>query len=105
MTDTYQAIYDAVRSKILGGDIGHVIHEVAWRQLDISHTVAMLNQEFSIVAAEMQRPSVLYAPGVTHDGSKWTATYWGVSGIGNSPDAAMRNFDKNWSTPLAGESP
>jgi hypothetical protein len=96
MGDSYQAIYDAVRSRISNGDVGRAIADIAHRSFDISHTVVMLQQEFSIVAFEMQRPSVLFHVSVRRDDTKWTATYWEVIGIGESPDAATRDFDKKW---------
>lgn len=99
MSDTYQAIYDAVRSRIHSCDVGAAIREAA--HLDGSHAIAMIQQDFSIAAAEMQRPSVLYRPALSIDGNQWVAFYGssihdGVFGFGKSPDAAMRDFDANW---------
>ena len=100
----YQAIYDAVRSRISGGNIGEVAREVMWQHFDISHTVQMLGQEFSIAAAEMQRASVLYRPRIFLDGNQWCALYGenvqdGVAGFGDTPAKAMMDFDMNWSKP------
>ena len=39
MADSYQAIYDAVRSRIFGGNIGEVVREVAFRAFDISQSM------------------------------------------------------------------
>lgn len=104
MSDTYQAIYDAVRSRISGGDIGEVVREVAFRAFDISHLTAAVAQDFSISALEMQRPSVLFRPTVKKDGNTWCALYGpnlqeGVCGFGDTPDKAMRAFDAVWSLP------
>ena len=101
MSDSYQAIYDAVRSRISNGDVGSAVSEAAARAFDISHHVALLSQEFSIAAAEMQRPSAIYRPAVSIDGDKWCALYGenlqdGVAGFGDTPDEAMREFDKAW---------
>ena|ERR1700688_1703603 len=101
MTDSYQAIYDAVRSRISGGNIGDAVREAALRGLDASHAIAMLQQQFDLTAYEMRRPSVLYRPTVAPDGSKWCALYGpdimgGVCGFGDTPAAAMDDFDKNW---------
>ena len=109
MSDSYQAIYDAVRSRISGGNIADAVREAAGRGFDASHAIAMLQQEFSIAAYEMQRPSVLYRPTVAPDGTKWCALYGphlmeGVSGYGDTPAEAMADFDKNWlkqKTPMA----
>lgn len=97
--DTYQPIYDAVRSRISGCDVAAVIRDAA--HIDASHAIAMVQQDFSIAAYEMQRPSVLYRPSVAMDGSKWCALYGddlmhGVCGFGDTPAAAMEDFDKNW---------
>lgn len=99
--DSYQAIYDAVRSRISNGDIGRAVHDVAWQQFDISHAVAMLRDSFSSVAYEMARPFVLLRPAVFPDGNAWCALYGedlqnGVTGFGDSPAAASYDFDKNW---------
>ncbi len=101
MSDSYQAIYDAVRSRISGGNISEAIRSVAFESFDISHMKAMLLQDFSIAAYEMQRPSVLFRPSVVPDGTKWCALYGadlmeGVAGFGDTPAEAMADFDKNW---------
>ncbi len=101
MSNSYQAIYDAVRSRISNGNIGDVVREAASRGFDASHAIAMLQQEFSIAAYEMQRPSVLYRPTVAPDGPVWHALYGpnqmeGVSGFGDTPAAAMADFDQQW---------
>lgn len=105
MSDSYQAIYDAVRSRIHGGDIGAVVEQVARQMFDISHQTVCIAQEFSIAAYEMARPSVLYRPSVTLDGNQWCALYGdnlqdGVAGFGNSPAEAMLDFDTAWSRVL-----
>lgn len=101
MSDSYQAIYDAVRSRISGGDIGVAVRDIAFQQFDISHMKVMLQQDFSIAAQEMARPSVLWRPTICQDGSKWHALYGpnqmeGVSGFGDTPAEAMADFDNNW---------
>lgn len=99
MADTYQAIYDAVRSRISNGDVGRAVSEAARHAFDISHTVAMLHQEFSIAAYEMARPSVLFRPLLSADGTKWCALLGdnlqeGIAGFGDTPAEAMAAFDK-----------
>ena len=101
MSDSYQAIYDAVRSRISGGDIGSAVRDIAFQQFDISHMKVMLQQDFSSAAQEMARPSVLWRPTVCQDGTKWHALYGpdqmeGVSGFGDTPSEAMADFDINW---------
>lgn len=59
--------------------------------------------EFQITAECLREPSAIYRPKLTQDGDKWLAVYGdlptGVVGVGNSPEEAMRAFNKAWSTP------
>ncbi|KAA0684572.1 hypothetical protein DTW90_36140 [Neorhizobium sp. P12A] len=100
MSDSYRAIYDAVRSRISGGDIGAVIQQVAQERLDISFAVSIIQQEFVCAAQEMQRPSVIFKPSLIQDGNAWLAIYGdlptGVVGTGETPAAAMYDFDASW---------
>jgi len=101
VSDTYQAIYDAVRSRISGGNISDAVSEACRNAFDISHTVSMLSQEFSMAAYNMGEPSAIYKPTLTIDGDHWCALYGtdlqsGVSGFGKSPAEAMIDFNKNW---------
>lgn len=101
MSDAYQAIYDAVRSRISNGDVGAAIQAVAERAFDISDYTTRLYQDFSIAAAERVRPSVVFRPSLSIDGDMWCALYGddlqnGVAGFGQTPDEAMREFDKAW---------
>ncbi len=96
----YQAIYDAVRSRIRGGSIPDAV-QAAVREADIGHALMMMRESFRAAAAQYERPSVLYRPTVVPDGSKWSALYGehlmaGVSGFGDTPEEAMRDFDNNW---------
>lgn len=100
MSDTYDAVYSAVRSRISSCDVGDAIRSAA--SLDGSHAIAIIQQEFCIAAGEMQRPSVLYRPSISLDGKKWCALYGenlqdGVAGFGDSPAVAMADFDRRWS--------
>ena len=101
MSDTYQAVYDAVRSRISNGDVGRAIQD--GMHLDGSHAIVMVRDSFQCVAWEMQRPSVLFRPSIGRDGNKWCALYGdklaeGVAGFGDSPAEAMADFDKAWQT-------
>lgn len=109
MSDSYQAIYDAVRSRISNGDIGQAVHDVCWQHFDMSHVRAMAQEQIYAVGFEMMRPSVLWRPTIVPDGTKWSALYGenlmeGVCGFGNTPEEAMADFDNNWwkqKTPVA----
>lgn len=99
--DSYQAIYDAVRSRISGGNISETVREAVRTSFDISQQVPVVAQQFTIAAYEMQRPSVLFRPRIFIDGTDWCALYGdnlqdGVAGFGATPEAAMTNFDENW---------
>lgn len=100
--DTYQPIYDAVRSRLSNCDIGAAV-EAVFREASIGHYVAQAAESIRQTTGEYERPSVLYRPKLAPDGNMWIALYGdnlqeGVVGIGDSPDAAMRNFDRAWYT-------
>ena len=101
-----QEIYDAVRSKISGGNISEAVADAARNAFDISHRAEMVSNEFLTVAWEMQRPSVLFKPVLTQDGNAWLAIYGdlpiGVVGTGDTPAAAMADFDKAWHRSASG---
>lgn len=107
--DSYQAVYDAVRSKIGRVDSADVLASAAREAFDISYARALLQEQIGMVGNEMVRPSVLYRPSVAPDGNKWCALYGadlveGIAGFGDTPDDAMRDFDQNWfkqQTPVA----
>ena len=98
--ETYQPIYDAVRSKIRNGDIGAAV-DAAIRDANISHYVAMIAENYRCAAAEQERPCVLFRPKVFVDGGSWCALYGenlqeGVAGFGVSPAEATAAFDAEW---------
>jgi len=104
MGDTYEAIYNAVRSRI--GEVdGRALMDQIVQKFDVSHAVEILKHEGLNIAYEMQRPSVVFKPKISSDGDKWCVLYGenlqdGVCGFGDSPDEAMRDFDKHWSEKL-----
>jgi hypothetical protein len=100
MSDSYQAIYDAVRSKIGNGDIGSAV-ESAIRDANVGHYFMMAGTEIQQTAAAHAEPSAIYRPKLSIDGNQWCALYGenlqeGVAGFGDSPAAAMRAFDVSW---------
>ena len=102
--DSYQAIYDAVRSRISGGDVGQAV-ESAIREANLSHHAAMAAEVAREAAAEQCRPSVLFRPALSIDGNQWCALYGddlqcGVAGFGDSPAEAMWDFDRQWATKI-----
>ena len=114
MSDTYQAVYDAVRSRISGGDISEAARSAIGQEASgLSSAIDSVRQEYGaaadaqrVAALEGMRPSVLYRPGLSIDGNQWCAMYGenlqdGVTGFGDSPAAAMLDFDANWNQSLA----
>lgn len=110
MGDAYQAIYDATRSRIHGGDMQQAM-ETALREAfgRADQFMQAVQIEYLSAAYEQQRPSVVFRPKVYIDGNQWCALYGdnlqdGVAGFGDSPDQAMREFDKAWGEKLKGAS-
>lgn len=100
MSDSYQAIYDATRSRINPTPASSV-YDAARDQFDISWQKKILQQEIAAVSMSMQRPSVLYRPQIFPEGNQWCALYGtniqeGVAGFGDSPADAMDAFDVAW---------
>ncbi len=103
--DNYQAVYDAVRSRFhcsVDGD--QIVRGIADLFYQASVTASQAAQDACITEQEKQRPSVLFRPTIAPDGPKWCALYGeniqeGVCGFGDTPDAAMRDFDRAWLAP------
>lgn len=100
MSDNYQAVYDAVRSRI-GTFNAAELSEGILRQFDISFQVNQVVDSFISSAYAHRMPSVLYRPTLTVDGNMWCALYGenlqdGVAGFGESPAKAMEAFDNAW---------
>ena len=99
MSDNYQAVYDAVRSRFHGCDAAQIIREAC--HLDASFAIESIRDEFGRAAIAMQDASVLYRPSLSIDGDKWCALYGddlqsGVAGFGDSPAQSMADFNVNW---------
>lgn len=114
MSDTYQAVYDAVRSRMSNGDIGQAVTDAINQQAGgLGFAIESVKTEYAqaadahrVAGEQAQRPSVLYRPGLSIDGNQWCALYGenlqdGVTGFGDSPAAAMLDFDANWNQSLA----
>ena len=102
MSDNYQAVYDAVRSRFNPIDSSRVIDAIA-SCFDFSNARAIVQQELIGVAHEYLRPSVLFRPKLSIDGDQWCALYGdnlqdGIAGFGDTADKAMLDFDKNFNT-------
>lgn len=98
--ETYQPIYDAVRSKIGNGDIAAAV-ENAMREANTTNYIEHVENALHCAIAEYKRPSVLWRPKIFIDGNQWCALYGnnlqdGVAGFGDSPAKAMWDFDRTW---------
>ena len=67
----------------------------------IAHEAFCAGQAWQQAAAAHERPCVLWKPRLFIDGNQWCALLGeniqeGVVGFGDSPDAAMREFDDAW---------
>lgn len=105
MSDNYQAVYDAVRSRINPCNTQDILETAAREAFDISWQKQHLQQEIYAVSHEMQRPSVLYRPQIMADGTMWCVLLGdnlqeGVSGFGKTPAEAMAAFDQAFLTGL-----
>jgi hypothetical protein len=71
--------------------------------VDISFWAQRVTQEVLNTQWELQRPSMILKPRLFRDGNKFCALYGdnlvdGCAGFGDSPDDAMRDFDREWTT-------
>lgn len=60
-----------------------------------------MTRSVTLAAEESVRPSVIFRPALAPDGNQWCALYGanlmeGIAGFGDTPDAAMRDFDKQF---------
>ena len=107
MSDSYQAIYDAVRSRIGGGNVAEAVESAlrdAFSRAD--QLLISVAENYTEAAYEQMRPSVLYRPALSVDGDWWCALYGddlqsGIAGFGETPATAMKDFDKQWTSSMA----
>lgn len=102
MSDTYQAIFDGVRSRINPCNTDAAIEQGLREAFGMTgHYLACVAEQFSASAAAQSLPSVLYRPAISIDGDQWCALYGsnlqdGVVGFGASVAEAMADFDTQW---------
>jgi len=106
MSDSYQATYDAVRSRISNGDIGSAVADVARDAIGnaCEQVKSAAQQAAWDIGNAMTAPSTIYRPALSIDGDQWCALYGenlqdGVAGFGKSPALAMADFDRAWKEP------
>ena len=98
--ESYQAIYDAIRSRIGNCDVGAAI-ESAIGNAQLAHHAEQAANSVHYAAASYERPSIQFRPALSVDGTMWCASYGnnlqdGVAGFGGSPHEAMLDFDAAW---------
>jgi len=99
MSDNYQAVYDAVRSRFSNCDVSHIVERAAHEAFDFSYARQLIQQEIAAVGHEMARPSVVFRPSITADGDMWCVLLGdnlqvGISGFGKTPTEAFAAFDQ-----------
>lgn len=79
-------------------------------QLECTAAELAIQAENKRIEAEEERvrPFVLMHPKLYPDGNQWCALYGedlqsGVCGFGDTPDAASRDFDKEWHTSIGNQ--
>lgn len=108
MSDTYQAVYDAVRSQLRNTDVGAAVESAIRGTCDASFAIENVAQSFHAAANAQRyaadqscRPFVLLRPKIYPDGNMWCALYGddlmaGVAGFGETPEKAAAAFDIEW---------
>ena len=106
--DTYQPIYDAVRSKIGSCDIDAIVRERI-PSLDTFSIEQAFRSMVNDIYSMTTRPFILMRPSLSIDGNQWCALYGenlqeGLAGFGDTPEKASLDFDRNFyhSKPAAG---
>lgn len=104
MSDSYQAVYDATRSRLGNCDVGSAV-EGAIRDMNLGFYFENAMSAVAQAAACHEEPSAIYRPKIYIDGDKWCALYGdnlqdGVAGFGDSPALAMNDFNSNWNAKL-----
>lgn len=107
MSDAYQAVYDATRSRLSNCDVGAAIERATMGTLDFSHVRALIQEQVSIVGNELARPFVIMRPRLSAEGEQWCALLGddlqtGVCGFGETPEKAAAAFDQAWFHAKAG---
>ena len=98
--DSYQAVYDAVRSRVNQVDLGAAVESVL-TACGFDHYAMQIRVAHQEAASEHMRPCVMFRPSIQVDGNMWCALYGkdlqsGIAGFGKSVSDAMHDFDKNY---------
>ncbi len=98
--ETYQPIYDAVRSRMSNCDVGSSIHD-AIRSIGLDHITHLATCALQEVSAEYTRPFITMKPDMSVDVNQYCFLHGpnlqeGVAGFGDTPEKAALNFDHNF---------
>ena len=102
MSDNYQAVYDAVRSRFNGCDTSQAVESAISNAFSNMYVIPeVVRGCISEVAIEMMRPFFLLKPKMFPDGNMWCALYGenlqeGVAAFGETPAKASVQFDIEW---------
>lgn len=107
VSDNYQAVYDAVRSRFANCYPDEAI-ERSIRDMNLSHYIDQAMEAFKQAGYEQQRWCVLLRPKIYIDGNMWCVLYGdnlqdGIAGFGETPAQAMNDFDSAWNKKLTQE--
>lgn len=107
---THDAVYKAIVDQISPWRIEDAVYQAVSESFKgvrqgVIEEVEIITDNAEEAFTDMVRPSVLYRPRIFVDGRLWCALYGdnlqdGVAGFGESPAAAMRDFDKKWKKKL-----
>lgn len=97
MSETYDAVYAAVRSRLSGCDIGSAVDSALRDAFDFSWQKARIEQDISCAVEEHGRPCMVLRleaklVGVSPD--VWRVEHGDVRGAGSTPAAAYTAFDQ-----------
>jgi len=102
MSDNYEAVYNAVRSRFNGCDTSQAVESAISNAFSNMYVIPeVVRGCISEAAIEMMRPFFLLKPKVFPDGDMWCALYGenlqeGVAGFGETPAKASTQFDIEW---------
>ena len=90
MSDSYQAVYDAVRSRFPSVNVESAVRDA----LDFSWQKERICEMFREAANEAQLPSVLYRVELQPlPSGSWSCQYSGVYTTGRTPAEAVYNYN------------
>lgn len=105
MSDPYQPIYDAVRSRLSHCNVNEAVENVVRDAFgNAGHQIACAFQNIDSYFHEYSTPFAVHKPRIAKDGDKWICCLGdnlqeGVVGIGDTPEKCAADFNANWIKP------